>query len=212
VFLLNDVVPPGCGDHLLVVDVDQARDLSNRGSVAAELIGMDDLWDIVFSQQPGQEGLRRFGVPMPLKENVEHEAVLVNRSPKPVSNAIHAHTPRRYATGNPDGAPGGAGLPRRGVRILCTSGQASCTASVLPKTLAQSFMTDDDAVPIQQFLDVPVAAKRPHGRCSGQEAQWEAVVQPDGVLDDGHWESVAVWLGVGHGRSASLIRLRQHNP
>ena len=54
-----------------MVDVSQAGDLSNRGSVAAELIGMDDLWDIVFSQQPGQEGLRRFGIPMPLEEIVE---------------------------------------------------------------------------------------------------------------------------------------------
>jgi len=48
---------------------------------APELIGMDDLWDIACSQQPGQEGLRRFGVPMPLEKNVEHEAVLVYRPP-----------------------------------------------------------------------------------------------------------------------------------
>ena len=61
-----------------MVDVDQARDLLDRGLVAAQLVGMDDLWDIVFSQQPGQEGLRRFGVPMPLKEGVEHEAVLMH--------------------------------------------------------------------------------------------------------------------------------------
>ncbi len=79
--LLNDVVALGCGDHLLVVDVDQARDPSNRSSVAAELVGMDDLWDIIFTQQPCQEGLRGFGVPMPLKEDIEHEAVLVDGSP-----------------------------------------------------------------------------------------------------------------------------------
>jgi hypothetical protein len=80
-FLLNNVVASGRGDHLLVVDVDQAGNLSNRGSVAAELIGMDDLWDIVFSQQPGQEGLRSFGVPMTLEEKVEHEPVLVHSPP-----------------------------------------------------------------------------------------------------------------------------------
>jgi hypothetical protein len=79
--LFDDVVTPGCGDHLLVVDVSQAGDLSERDSVAAELIGMDDLWNIIFSQQSGQEGLRRFGVPMPLEENVEYEAVLVHSSP-----------------------------------------------------------------------------------------------------------------------------------
>ena len=50
-------------------------------------------------------------------------------------------------------------------------------------------MTDHDATPVEQFLNVPVA-------------QWEAVVQPDGVLDDDHGETVAVGLDVGHGRSA----------
>ena len=50
-------------------------------------------------------------------------------------------------------------------------------------------MTDHDAAPVQQFLDVPVA-------------QWEAVVQPDGVLDDELGETVAVGLEVGHGLSA----------
>jgi len=53
VFLLNDVVTLGGGDHRPVVDVDQARELPDRGPVAAELIGMDDVWDIVFSQQLG---------------------------------------------------------------------------------------------------------------------------------------------------------------
>jgi len=46
--LLNDVVAPACGDHQQVIDVDQARERSNRGSVAAERVGMDDLWNGVF--------------------------------------------------------------------------------------------------------------------------------------------------------------------
>ena len=106
VFLLDDVVAPCRGDHLLMVDVDQARDLSDRGPVAAELIGMDDLWDIVFSQQPGQEGLCSLRIPVPLKEDVEHETVLIHGPPKPVSNAIDARThlvemPSRTPTGFP---------------------------------------------------------------------------------------------------------------
>ena len=48
--LLKQIVAAGRGDHLLVVDVDQARDLPDRGPVAAELIGVNDFWDIVFSQ------------------------------------------------------------------------------------------------------------------------------------------------------------------
>jgi hypothetical protein len=46
--LFDDVVTPGRRDHLLVVDVSQAGDLSDRGSITPELIGMDDLWDIIF--------------------------------------------------------------------------------------------------------------------------------------------------------------------
>ena len=56
--LLDQVITAGCGDHLLVVDVDQARQFPDRSSVTPQLIGENDLWDIVFTQQPGQEGLR----------------------------------------------------------------------------------------------------------------------------------------------------------
>ena len=49
-------------------------------------------------------------------------------------------------------------------------------------------MTDLDAALVEQFLNVPVT-------------QWKAVVEPDSVLDDEHGETVAVWLGVGHGGS-----------
>ena len=96
-----------------MVDVSQARGISNRGSVAAQLIGMDDLWDIVFSQQPGQEGLRRFGIAMPLEENVEHKTVLVHGPPKPVSNAVHTRT---HLVEMPPGTPSGFPVAsRRGV-------------------------------------------------------------------------------------------------
>ncbi len=50
VFLLNDIVSSGRGDHLLVVNVSQARDLPNRGTVASELIGMNNVWNVIFNQ------------------------------------------------------------------------------------------------------------------------------------------------------------------
>ena len=77
---------------MLVVDVDQAGYLSDRGPVAVQLIGMNDLWEIIFSQQPGQEGLRGFSVSVSLEENIEHEPVLVHCSPEPVADAIDART------------------------------------------------------------------------------------------------------------------------
>jgi len=53
---------------------------------------------------------------------------------------------------------------------------------------ADRFMADHNAAPVQQFLNVAVA-------------QWEAVIEPDGLLDDGHGETVAVGFRVGHGES-----------
>jgi hypothetical protein len=48
-------------------------------SAAAELVSMNDLWDVVFPLEPGQERLRGLGISVPLKENLEHQAVLVHR-------------------------------------------------------------------------------------------------------------------------------------
>jgi len=88
--LFNDVVAPGRGDHLLVVDVNQRRNLPDRRSVTLQLIGMNDLWDIVFTQEASQERLRGLGVAMPLEKDALQEAVLVHGPPQPVSNAIDA--------------------------------------------------------------------------------------------------------------------------
>ena len=50
-------------------------------------------------------------------------------------------------------------------------------------------MTHFNAALMEKFLNVPVTQRK-------------AVIEPDGVLDDVHRESVAVRLGVGHGGSA----------
>ena len=54
---------------------------------------------------------------------------------------------------------------------------------------AEGFVTDLDAALVEQFLNVPVAQRK-------------AMIEPDGVLDGDHGETVAVWFGVGHGASA----------
>ena len=90
VFLFDNIVTLGCGDHLLVINVGQTRDLPDRGSIALKLIGMNDLWDVIFTQQSDQEGFRGRSVAVPLKENIEHEPMLVDRPPQPMPDAIHA--------------------------------------------------------------------------------------------------------------------------
>ena len=161
---------------MLVVDVDQAGDLSNRSSVTPELIGMNDLWDIIFTQEPCHERLCSLSIAMPLKQNVEHEAVLVNRSPKPVSNAIYART---HLVDMPPGTP--TGFPV--AQVFREEG------SEFNAPLAEGFVADRNATLVEQFLHIPVT-------------QGKAVVQPNGMLDDRHGKSMAVGLDVGHGGSA----------
>lgn len=81
VFLFNNVVAPSCRNHLPTVDISQPRDIPECGTLALQLIGVNNLWDGKLTQEVGQEGLRRFCIPISLKENVEHEPVLVDRPP-----------------------------------------------------------------------------------------------------------------------------------
>jgi len=144
------------------------------------------LWDIVFTQESGQERLRGLGVPMPLKENALHETVLFDGSPKPVSNAIDARTDLvEMPTGTPSGFP--------------LAQVFNEERSELDAPFANGFVTDLDAALVEQFLNVPI----PQGK---------AVVEPNGVLDDGHGETVAVRLGVSHGHSASPHPVKATQP
>ena len=61
--------------------------------------------------------------------------------------------------------------------------------SELDTPLAEGLMANLNAALVQQFLHVSVT-------------QGKAVIEPNGVLDDGHGETVAVGLGVGRGQSA----------
>ncbi len=48
--LLNHVITARCGAHLLVVDLDQVRDLPDRRSITPQLIGADRVWDLIFAE------------------------------------------------------------------------------------------------------------------------------------------------------------------
>ena len=101
--LFNQIVAARRGDHLLVVDVDQASDLLDRSAVTPQLIGVNDLWNIVFTQKPDQEGFRSFSVPVALKEDIEHETVLVHCSP--AGRRAHAVKRGQSRCSNQDARP-----------------------------------------------------------------------------------------------------------
>ena len=79
--LLNQIVTSDSRDHLLMVDIDQARNLPNRGSIAPELIGTDRVWDTIFSQKPHHEVLGGLSIAVSLEQDIEHEPVLVHCPP-----------------------------------------------------------------------------------------------------------------------------------
>jgi len=147
---------------------------------------VDDLWNVILTQQLGEEGLCGLGVAVPLKENVEHEPVLVHGSPQPVSNAVHARTD---LVEMPPGTPSGFPV----AQVFSEEG------SELDTPLAEGLMTDLNAPLVHQFLHVSVTQRK-------------AVVEPNGVLDDRHVETVAVRLGVGHGGSAYLNPVKATQP
>lgn len=80
VSLFDHVVATHCGDHLLVVDGDHAREFPDGRLIAAELAGMNGLWEIGFIQEPDQERIRGLGIAAVL-EDAGHETVLVHSTP-----------------------------------------------------------------------------------------------------------------------------------
>ncbi len=79
--LLNHVVAARGGDHLLMVDLDQGGDLTDRCSITPQLICANCVWHIIFAKELGQERFRGFGISVPLKQDIEYEPVLVYSPP-----------------------------------------------------------------------------------------------------------------------------------
>jgi len=51
---------------------------SNGRSIAPELIGVDDVWDVIICQKPFEKGFCRLGVPPILQEKVQHCTGIIN--------------------------------------------------------------------------------------------------------------------------------------
>ena len=134
-------------------------------TVAPQLVGVDDGWDVMLTQEPEEESLRRLCVPAPLKEHIQHNAMFVDRPPQPMSDAPDLHT---HFVEMPPGTP--AGFPVAQVLGERVTEFDTPAADGLTGDANPSFQ--------QQFFDVSVA-------------QREAVVKPDGVADDGQGKPVA---------------------
>ena len=85
-----------------MIDLSQPCDLPDRRSKASELIRPHPVWDVVFTELPGQEGFSCVSFTLPLKKNAEHEVALVHSPPQPMSNPVHRDT---HFVQTPPGAP-----------------------------------------------------------------------------------------------------------
>ena len=79
--LLNQVVTACRRSDLDVLHGVEHGKFSNRRTVAPQLVGVDDVRHVVLTEQPGEEGAGRLGVPVRLEQDVKHGAVLVHRPP-----------------------------------------------------------------------------------------------------------------------------------
>jgi len=67
------------------------HDGSARGAVAAQAIGDQAAWLVSqVSQQPHEEALCRIGIAAVLDQDVQHDAILVDRAPEIMKRAVDA--------------------------------------------------------------------------------------------------------------------------
>ena len=110
--LLDQIIATSCGHNLNVLHTVEHREFPQGRPVAPQLIGMNDLWHVVFPEQADEERFGSPGVAVLLEEHVEDNALLVDRPPQPMLDPTHrnAHFVQVPA-GTPASPPAGA-VPR----------------------------------------------------------------------------------------------------
>ena len=104
--LLHEVVAARCRNDLNVLHPVEHGKFPQGCAITPELIGMDDLRHVIFHQQPMKKRFGSFGIPVFLKEHVEHGSVFIDRSPQPMFDPadIHVHLVK-VPPGTPTGFP-----------------------------------------------------------------------------------------------------------
>lgn len=89
--LLHEVVAAGRGDHPDVLHGVEHGKLMKGRPITPELVSVYCLWNIVLTQEADKEGLGGLSIAVPLKDNVQHDAMFINRPPQPVGDAAYVH-------------------------------------------------------------------------------------------------------------------------
>ena len=141
-----------------VVD-DRRHGGPNSGAIASQFVRHQPVGFTPLSlQQPAKEAFGCTPIPPGLDEDVEHVAILVDRSPEILPPALNRDEELVQ-------------VPRIAEATFSPLEPASVFGAELPTPLADRLIGDGDSAFRQEVLDVP-------------EAQAEAVVEPDGVAND----------------------------
>ncbi len=188
--LLKHVVAARRGNDLDVFHAVEHRKRSNGRPVTPELIGVNDVWEVVIHQQPFKKGFSRVRVLVVLQHDIQHRAGLIDSPPQSVFPPTELDTPLvQEPSGTPPGFPMAElfGEERGKLDVPLAQGFVEeWRPHGRPFTTILTFW----AALVQQFLNIALA-------------QREAVVEPDSVLDDAQRKPpMAVRFAVSHEGSA----------
>ena len=174
--LFHKVVAARSGDDLDVLHGVEHREVPNRRPIAPELVRVNDLRNVILAEEAHEKRLGCFGIAVFLKENVQHIPVFVDRSPQPVFDPadLDAHLVQ---------------MPPGTATRFSVAEFFGEERSKFDVPLPQGLVADLNTALVEQFLNIPLA-------------EWEAVIEPQGVADDAEGKTVAVRFPVGHNSAA----------
>lgn len=102
--LFNQVVTSGSRNDFAVLGFIQNTKGSFRGGIAAQLIGVNHFWNVVFREESFEKACRGFGVTTGLEVDIQHRARFIDGPPQPVGDStdVDLHfieVPSRTPTG-----------------------------------------------------------------------------------------------------------------
>ncbi|BDP43787.1 hypothetical protein DAETH_37560 (plasmid) [Deinococcus aetherius] len=171
--LFDQIIATGCGHNPDVLHGVEHGKFPKRCTITPELVRMDNLGNLVFTEQASEERAGGLGIPVLLKEDVQHSSTFIDGSPQPVFDPADVHV---HFVEMPARTPSGFSLAQ----------SLGKEVAELDAPRQDRFTGDANSSFQQQFFDIPIAER-------------EAVVQPHGIADHGERKTIAgELLTAGH--------------
>ena len=152
------------------------RNLPNCCAITPKLIRVNDLWNVILAEQAGEKCSGRLSITVFLEKYVEHSALIVHRSPKPMFDSTDDNV---HFIKMPPGTP--TGFP-----VTQLLGQEWGEFDV---PLAERFMANVNTTLVKDLLNITLA-------------EGESMVEPQGISDHAQRKTMTVGLPVRHSSRA----------